>query len=306
MSSVYEYIKEQNKYCNIDKLHDKGVTGKGIVVWNCEARTPSHGEITERRILDAAPDAAVITCGYNLVADNKKIYAHTVDFEGKTYDIEDFIYEKKIRILTKSVGGSTAKDGAVSRYWNMLKEKYNLIFFTASGNEGTKRIGGAFPPDVAMLVGACDLVKGNPKRAGYSSVGEDIDFMGFTGIWNGTSFASPYIAGMAALLCQVSPNITQYEVYEYFKDNAVDLEGQGFDNNTGYGLVKMGEIGSVSEMEDEMITKTKIKVNGKILEVNRILKNDENYIRLRDFEDVLGVLNIEWDAKERIPVIIKR
>ena len=158
---------------------------------------------------------------------------------------------------------------------------------------------------MAMLVGACDLVKGKPKRAGYSSVGEDIDFMGFTGIWNGTSFASPYIAGMAALLCQVRPNITQYEVYEYFKDNAVDLEGQGFDNNTGYGFVKMGEIGAVSETEDEMITKTKIKVNGEILEVNRILKNDENYIRLRDFEDVLGVLDIEWDAKNRVPVIIK-
>lgn len=306
MNSVDEDIKEQNQYCDIYTWHNAGITGKGIVVWNCEARTPSHGEITERRILDAAPDAAVITCGYNLVADNKKIYAHTVDFEGKTYDIEDFIHEKKIRILTKSVGGSTTKDGAVSRYWNMLKEKYNLIFFTASGNEGTKRIGGAFPPDVAMLVGACDLVKGKPKRAGYSSVGEDIDFMGFTGIWNGTSFASPYIAGMAALLCQVKPSITQYEVYEYFKDNAIDLEGQGFDNNTGYGIVKMGEIGAVSEMEDEMITKTKIKVNGKILEVNRILKNDENYIRLRDFEDILGVLDIEWDAKERIPVIIRR
>ena len=306
MNSVDEYIKEQNRYCYIDKFHNKGITGKGIVIWNCEARTPSHGEITERRIFDAAPDVEVITCGYNLVADDTRVYTHTVDFEEKTYDIEDFIYEKKIRILTKSVGGSTAKDRAVSHYWNKLKEKYNLIFFTAAGNEGAKSIGGAFPPDVAMLVGACDLVKGKPKRAGYSSVGEDIDFMGFTGIWNGTSFASPYIAGMAALLCQVKPNITQYEVYEYFKDNAVDLEGQGFDNNTGYGLVKMGEIGMVSEMEDGVITKTKIKVNSKILEVNRILKNDENYIRLRDFEDVLNVLDIEWDAKERIPVIIKR
>lgn len=306
MGSVDKYIKEQNKYCGITKWHEAGITGKGIVVWNCESRTALHGEITERRILDAAPDAAVITCGYNLVADNKEVYTHTVDFEGKTYDIEDFIREKKIRILTKSVGGNTAKDGALSHYWNKLKDRYNLIFFTAAGNDGTKSIGGAFPPDVAMLVGACDMVKGKPKRASYSSIGEDLDFMAFTGVWGGTSFASPYLAGMAALLCQTKPDITQGEVYEYFKKNAEDLEAKGFDNNTGYGLVKMGEIGAASETEDEMITKTKIKVNDRILEVNRILKNDENYIRLRDFEDVLGVLDVEWDAKAQLPVIIKR
>jgi hypothetical protein len=54
------------------------------------------------------------------------------------------------------------------------------------------------------------------------------------------------------------------------------------------------------------ITKTKIKVDGKIVEVNRILYNQENYIRLRDFEDVLGVVDVEYDRVQNIAIITKK
>ena len=53
----------------------------------------------------------------------------------------------------------------------------------------------------------------------------------------------------------------------------------------------------------EMVTETKIKVDGKIKTVQRILKDGENFVRLRDMEDVLGVVDVEYDAAADMPVV---
>ena len=55
--------------------------------------------------------------------------------------------------------------------------------------------------------------------------------------------------------------------------------------------------------EYEMIRTIKIEVDGKEKTVKSILKNGENYIRLRDMEDVLGVVDVEYDAKANMPLV---
>jgi len=55
--------------------------------------------------------------------------------------------------------------------------------------------------------------------------------------------------------------------------------------------------------EYEMITETKIKVNGKVKTVQRILKDGENFVRLRDMEDVLGVVDVEYDTAAKMPIV---
>lgn len=52
--------------------------------------------------------------------------------------------------------------------------------------------------------------------------------------------------------------------------------------------------------EYEMITQTKMEINGKIKTVDRILKNDENFVRLRDLSDVIKV---DYDAEKKLPII---
>ena len=54
---------------------------------------------------------------------------------------------------------------------------------------------------------------------------------------------------------------------------------------------------------DEMITTTKVLSNGEIKEVRRIMKDGENYIRLRDLEDVLGICDVDYDAEKKMPII---
>ena len=294
-------IKEQLDYSGITAWHEAGITGEGVVIWNAETNTREHGRISERRIKDAAPGATVISAEQFMRYDNERIIEESVTYQGKKYSTEEFIKAFNIKVVNKSKSGSKTL-GVLSPFWKRLRDTYGLILCNAVGNEGEGDWGGAIPYDCAIYVGAASLFKGKPKRDYYSSVTNELDFMQFTGTWSGTSFSSPCLAGMAALLAQVKPTIMQEEAYDYFVSHAEDMQIDGPDEYTGYGLAKMGSIGEDWE-ENEVITKTKVKVNGKVVEVNRILKNGENYIRLRDLETPLGICKVDYDAKAKMPII---
>ena len=54
---------------------------------------------------------------------------------------------------------------------------------------------------------------------------------------------------------------------------------------------------------NSVITTTKILVNGEEKTVRRVMVDDENYIRLRDMEDVLGIVDVEYDAEKNLPIV---
>lgn len=66
---------------------------------------------------------------------------------------------------------------------------------------------------------------------GYNTSGNYTDKFG------GTSAACPQVAGVAALMLSVNPNLTQSEVHSILQTTATDLGTTGFDNTFGYGLV---------------------------------------------------------------------
>ena len=81
----------------------------------------------------------------------------------------------------------------------------------------------------------------------FSAPGEDIlttDRTGFDG-WingdyvcaNGTSFASPYAAGVAALVLSVNPSLNALEVEQVMQASSVDLGQPGYDLTFGWGFV---------------------------------------------------------------------
>lgn len=295
-------INKQNKYSGTTAWNEAGVTGKGVVVWNCENPVTAHAYSTTQRVLNAAPDATVITESYSMISDVNSVTAHYIDYQGKRYDIEEFIKTFNIKIITKSVAGGTRTGGADSKYWNNLKAKYNLIFFNAAGNEGTAGCSGAIPPDVALYVGACSLMNGKPRRSHYSSVGEELDFMAFTELAGGTSCASPYLAGMTALLCQLKPNITQDEVCDYFRTYAEDMEEAGRDDYSGYGLAKMGDL---KDMETEIrikIGENYMTVDGKKVALDQPAvidkKTNRTLIPVRAITEALGC-EVMWDAQTK-------
>jgi murein DD-endopeptidase MepM/ murein hydrolase activator NlpD len=57
----------------------------------------------------------------------------------------------------------------------------------------------------------------------------------------------------------------------------------------------------VEKEDEEVITKTKIEINGTVKEINRILSKDgENYVRLRDLSDVITV---DYDENRKLPIV---
>ena len=53
----------------------------------------------------------------------------------------------------------------------------------------------------------------------------------------GTSMATPYVSGLAALILSVSPSLTPAQVQQVMQDTAVDLGTTGWDANYGYGRI---------------------------------------------------------------------
>lgn len=128
-----------------------------------------------------------------------------------------------------------------------------MVHFVSSGNSGNQDIG--YPANLASVnaVGACNR-QGN--RASFSSWGSTLDFvapgqsilttdrtgtLGYStssyATVDGTSFASPYAAGVAALILSLRPDLNGFSVAQIMRDTAVDRGTAGFDTQFGWGIV---------------------------------------------------------------------
>ncbi len=59
-------------------------------------------------------------------------------------------------------------------------------------------------------------------------------------LMDGTSFAAPIVAGVGAWVAAERPNLTVDQLANVVKLSAIDLDEDGWDPNTGYGLVQVG------------------------------------------------------------------
>ena len=62
---------------------------------------------------------------------------------------------------------------------------------------------------------------------------------GYSTDGNGTSFASPLVAGAAAWVWTVRPELDNTQLFEVMRRSATDIPAPGFDNASGYGLLNL-------------------------------------------------------------------
>ena len=130
-----------------------------------------------------------------------------------------------------------------------------MVHFASAGNSGDTAI--SYPASLPTVNGVGALSPGG-QRASFSCFGPEVfvtapgssvyaaDVSGSGGYsstdytWiQGTSFASPYAAGVAALVISVAPELGAAAIEGVLRDSARDLGPAGFDAEFGWGMVQL-------------------------------------------------------------------
>ena len=110
------------------------------------------------------------------------------------------------------------------------KTAKEVLIFGASGNASS----GVQPPATMEEILAVAAVDRRNNLYERSNTGPDI-FLAGPG--EGTSFAVPHVAGVAALVLSINPELKPNEVIDILASTATDLGPPGRDEKFGYGLV---------------------------------------------------------------------
>lgn len=129
-----------------------------------------------------------------------------------------------------------------------------MVHFASSMNDGASTIG--YPASIST-VNAVGSIDPDGHRSSFSNFGTGLAFVapgrniettdrtGADGYNNtdyhlisGTSFASPYAAGVAALVISMTPQLGALEIESILGSTAFDLGDPGYDTTFGRGLVQ--------------------------------------------------------------------
>lgn len=182
----------------------------------------------------------------------------------------EWAIENDMQVINISFGGVlnwplAARDALEKAY------QMGIVIVAGAGNSGDQNI--VYAParyDTVIAVGATDQ---NDARASFSSTGSALELMapgvaiqstsrggGYT-IGNGTSFSTPHVSGIAALL--ISAGITNNnEIRRILQTSASDLGAVGRDSYYGYGLVNVSAALKVDRNLDFIPPTTQIKLSG--------------------------------------------
>ncbi len=162
-------------------------------------------------------------------------------------DAVDWAREHGADIINMSLGGSLDPDQvALAQPTFTAAREAGILMVAAAGNESTSvRM---YPASFAGVV-SVSAVDDHNVIADFSNTGHAIDLAapgvdvlstssggGYESV-SGTSFASPLVAGVAALVRAARPGLTVDELEAVLRASAVDLGEPGYDTLYGDGLV---------------------------------------------------------------------
>jgi subtilisin family serine protease len=157
-----------------------------------------------------------------------------------------YAVDQGARVINISIAGdspSSTLQEAINYAWNS-----NVVIVAAAGNNAN---------DVLQYPAACDHVvavsatEPDDSLASFSSFGSSItlsapgdniwttqsDLSRRYGSWRGTSFASPVVAGVAALAVSANPSLSNTQLVSLLEATADDRGAAGYDVAFGFGRV---------------------------------------------------------------------
>ncbi|MBC8309483.1 MAG: S8 family serine peptidase [Phycisphaerales bacterium] len=155
------------------------------------------------------------------------------------------------RVTNSSWGGGSPLSG-ITNAFNTTRAS-GVFHVAAAGNDGSTTIGWPSSLDSVISVAA---MSSNGTLASFSTHGNGLFISapgesirttdrsggdgygsGNTTTIDGTSFASPYTAGVAALILSVDPTLSPDELENVLSSTAVDYGSGGYDTTFGHGFV---------------------------------------------------------------------
>ena len=215
-------------------------------------------------ILGAVANNNTGVSGVNWNTSILPVRAISSDGTGTNWDIAEGVYyaiDQGVDIINLSLGRSgDGEESSLEKEYLNVAENNNVLVFAAAGNGGADGIGDSvvnYPAQYEKSI-AVGAVNKNSELAEYSNYGSNLDIVAPGGgagghiysTWGyyengntisdynymaGTSMATPYASGMAALLISNGDNITN--VKDHILNTTVDLGESGKDNMFGYGLI---------------------------------------------------------------------
>lgn len=237
----------------IDASHEdlRVVGGASFVAEEPDALTDGNGHGTHVAGTIAALNNNVGVLGVSYDVDLYAVKVLSAGGSGTLAGIAqgiEWAIDNNMDVINMSLGGSTGSTTLKQASDNAYNS--GIVVVAAAGNSGSvlgliNTIGYPARYDSVIAVGAVDS---NNNRASFSSVGSQLEVMApgvainstlpgnQYGELNGTSMASPHVAGAAALLIAQNPNLTNVQVRERLRDTATNL-GSAF--NYGHGVINL-------------------------------------------------------------------
>ncbi len=152
--------------------------------------------------------------------------------------------DRGAHVISMSLGGG-ASSQALQDAVDYARSKGALVV-AAMGNNGRESKSYPAACDGVMAIGATDI---NDGKASFSQYGTWIS-VGAPGhnilstipgnkyaVYSGTSMATPYAAGLAALVKDTFPSMTAAQLREKIEKSADDVGTEGFDKMFGHGRI---------------------------------------------------------------------
>lgn len=210
----------------IKRFHEAGIKGQGITIASRESDRTVHGKCVFELIKQVVPEANIkLKCDYNKDNDYD-IYTTSLFFSS------DKVKEKRSQQLIDA----------------------GKLLVCAAGNEGSETQTPLSRLEQWLSVGAVHLVDNKIEIPKYSSTFNGLDFMSFSNLnvpskvnkIKGTSFSAPLFASMCALvqcyfLEHTGKKLTYEKMLQLIKVSCMDIDKQGYDNRSGYGLFVLPE-----------------------------------------------------------------
>lgn len=263
----------------IENAHIRGIKGQGVTIAIGDTgkndhndRLPHINEAYQGRYKTCDDEhghgSHVLGIAYSVAPNATYLVGKVMgkDGTGSMRTLADFIdwsVEQGADVINLSLGSpsstiSIAVKSAIDRAFDK-----NVLIVCASGNEDST-VGYPARLEKVLAIGAIDH---NKMDATFQNEGFELDFVApgvqILSAWlgnetkyaSGTSQATPYVTGYAALVrCAyhlkygVYPTVV--ELIELIKSNSVDLNSIGFDTVTGHGLPRVDIEGFKLEEED--------------------------------------------------------